>query len=906
MESSGFDLVEMFDSMREDILHDSCVSLTPKECELIPNITFVIRSFSNSEVCSLISAGVRAIISMTTCSVAQEIEHVCEQYHIPHMAIPKPTCGNEINISQAKNGIADPTGSWDKNRKPWVVLDVSMVVQMLRAIELTEMVSRKMIFTDGYSVIPLKVLLSETDSILEGQPSATPSTHVFHLDEGLNDGERNPHTNSNSLASYLIWLRKALNDSDAPLSSNYYELFALNHDIERVTSVISETCMLNIDQFWVIVEFSDQAPYLITKVLTESLSGRGNCNNRRANVALIRQFPLDYALSLLKGLYTYEEEVYVKSLSGSTKEIPERLTIAGFIVFSLSKAYVGLVKEEPSFAAEESLSCETNQTFTYGVRLRNLMYDRIVASELNSKLYLYATHTYDFKYNMEFLLTASFSGGELKLTPNGETIAHESHGSGLFPNRFRGMHDTYLRIGVVIDPPFVNANGRSATGELLNVTGLIPDIMELLGERFKFRQLFSDISRFNQQRIDIAAALLTLTDDRSLHINYLGPFLISSTAMLGARVASDNSLFKMFKPFKPSVWIMIAASVIVSGLGLFAINRLSPFSAWNLGLPGAIADEVAVQENVWSTIGSFLLQGSEIFPLALSSRALVLLFWSVVVVVHATWQADLTAYMSRAYVQSSIRSMRELAYSYEYQPIAVSGSSIYGSFQSYPIRSTQEGIDAVIADPSLIFIHDKLLLRYAVSNECEKIQLLPITFAEAAAGFGVAKGRDFEKAFSDYLEGLQENGSIDRLINKWWFALNICKDKEPQYRQMTITDVLGAVIILSVAIGCSFLALFIECVYVRWLRPTIMQRIRRKVSIADRSIVCITEPSESNMGQSSLRRRSSMLLSILPDQIANEFRYGGRRRAICAHNAFSVNLPSDPDITRRSSGSVAY
>ncbi|TPP66570.1 hypothetical protein FGIG_06053 [Fasciola gigantica] len=129
---------------------------------------------------------------------------------------------------------------------------------------------------------------------------------------------------------------------------------------------------------------------------------------------------------------------------------------------------------------------------------------------------------------------------------------------------------------------------------------------------------------------------------------------------------------------------MIIISIIITGLGVYALNRITPFSAWNLGLPGAIFDEITAQENLWSVLSSCLLQGTEIFPLALSSRTLIVLFWTAVVIFHALWQAEMTAYMSRTYLKPSVRSLHELAYGNTFRPIAMTGSSIFVSFNVSP------------------------------------------------------------------------------------------------------------------------------------------------------------------------------------------------------------------------------
>lgn len=73
----------------------------------------------------------------------------------------------------------------------------------------------------------------------------------------------------------------------------------------------------------------------------------------------------------------------------------------------------------------------------------------INSASMNTRLFFYATNTVEFTDKSEFMATAIYTANGIQLTSDGQRISQESDSSGLFPNRFRGMHGQYLRVGVV-------------------------------------------------------------------------------------------------------------------------------------------------------------------------------------------------------------------------------------------------------------------------------------------------------------------------------------------------------------------------------------------------------------------------------------------------------------------------
>ncbi|KAF5404236.1 putative ATP synthase F0 A subunit [Paragonimus heterotremus] len=470
------------------------------------------------------------------------------------------------------------------------------------------------------------------------------------------------------------------------------------------------------------------------------------------------------------------------------------------------------------------------------------------------------------------------------------------------------------------ESPFVNDAVVTSDGKLTNPTGMIIDVVELLAERFHFKinlctqstlhilalflveysTLLSSTSYTHihaWQYIDMAAGPISFNEPRSKVIHQLGPFMYLSTALAGAKSSSDNSMFKMFRPFHFSTWIAVTFTVLLGGSLLFILNRYSPFCAYNLQLPGASPDEILFTQNLWSALSGFLQQGCDIYPLAFSGRALLVVFWFTTVALHATWQADMTAFMTRKWIPLPITSLHELAYSQTYQPFAIAGSSIITDFATAKenpvmqelyhkllrnqrlVETTADAISLLLDDPTMIFLHDKHVLEYFFNRNCNAIQMFPVHFGQTPSGFAVAPGREFEQPFTDYLIHLYETGSIDRLFKKWWFASEVCSTSEAHYQPMALKDLMGAFIILTVALAVSLLVLSVEFVHFSCLRQFALRRKHRRV--ADNTANC-DEPAE--------RRRSAMMLNVLPEATANSLRYAGRKRASRVYNASVIDL----------------
>ncbi|KAF7262629.1 hypothetical protein EG68_00112 [Paragonimus skrjabini miyazakii] len=689
----------------------------------------------------------------------------------------------------------------------------------------------------GFIETPVEFIQKESNSTLIRKLTAQISTHLFHLEqpaECISTGESIGCHGFN--LDYL--LNSLANFSQDECQERVPQLAMLFTTRENVTEVMNK--VINSDQkgcrlYWIIVDQSDVEVDRLIQLLN-------TIDHRKTNMAVIRQIPLSYPLKLPRIAVDSHKDIDVDLVSMNATEYPERIFIAVSVIFQISQAYIDALQIYPERFITQPLICTTTspKIFIAGEKIR-------------------------------------------------QDTQHES--------------------------PFVNEAVVTSDGKLSNPSGMIVDVVKLLAERFHFKPIylhsrdgkFGDVDKDGNwtglirdlldDYIDIAAGPISFNEPRSKVIHQLGPFMYLSTALAGAKSSGDNSMFKMLRPFQYSTWIIVTLTVLLGGSLLFVLNRYSPFCAYNLQLPGANPDEVSFPQNLWSAVSRFLLQGYDIYPLAFSGRALLVLFCFTTVTLHATWQADMTAFMTRKWIPPPITSLSELAYSQTYQPFAISGSSIITDFATAKenpvmqeiyhkmlsnqrlVQTTADAISLLLDDPTMIFLHDKHVLQYSFNRNCNAIQILPVHFGQTPSGFAVAPGREFEQPFTDYLIHLYEIGSIDRLFRKWWFASEVCSTSEPYYQPMALKDLMGAFIILTVALIVSLLVLAAEFGHFHCLRQVALNRKHRRV--ADNTANC-DEPTE--------RRRSAMMLNVLPEATANSLRYAGRKRASRAYNASVIDL----------------
>ncbi|TPP66317.1 hypothetical protein FGIG_06186, partial [Fasciola gigantica] len=183
------------------------------------------------------------------------------------------------------------------------------------------------------------------------------------------------------------------------------------------------------------------------------------------------------------------------------------------------------------------------------------------------------------------------------------------------------------------DSPIIASGWLDNNSRIHDARGLGVDLLDIVANTFNFRYelyvpadgQYGDLGPGNKwtgligglQRgeIDMAVAMLTMTSERAGVVDFLGPFMRSRWSILINHPPVASKAFKIYEPFDVYTWPFTCVCIGLTGLVMYLLNYNSPFSAWNMRLPGAISDEVSFVENMWFAMRSMLLQRESVLAL---------------------------------------------------------------------------------------------------------------------------------------------------------------------------------------------------------------------------------------------------------------------------------------------------
>lgn len=319
-------------------------------------------------------------------------------------------------------------------------------------------------------------------------------------------------------------------------------------------------------------------------------------------------------------------------------------------------------------------------------------------------------------------------------------------------------------------------------------------------------------------RIDISVASLKMTAEREEAIDFIAPYFEQTgISIIMRKPVRETSLFKFMTVLRLEVWLSIVGALVATAIMIWILDRFSPYSARNN--PDAYpypCREFTLKESFWFALTSFTPQGGGEAPKAISGRTLVAAYWLFVVLMLATFTANLAAFLTVERMQTPVQSLEQLArqsrinytvlqksdtYNYfhnmkkaeetlfktwkeitlnssndnpEYRvwdyPIKEQYSHILTSIeQSGLLKSAEEGFtkvnDLIAAD--FAFIHDSAEIKYMISRNCNFTEVGEV-FAEQPYALAVQQGSHLQDELSRTILLLQKERYFESLTAKYW------------------------------------------------------------------------------------------------------------------------------------------
>ncbi|OXA63208.1 Glutamate receptor ionotropic, kainate 2 [Folsomia candida] len=382
----------------------------------------------------------------------------------------------------------------------------------------------------------------------------------------------------------------------------------------------------------------------------------------------------------------------------------------------------------------------------------------------------------------------------------------------------------YFRIGIVNFPPWTMKDEK--TGEWV---GYCIDLANGIANKMNFEYDLVVSEGFGKRmppngrwngltgdlKIDIAVAAYIMTSEREEFIDFVSPYYEQSGLIITMkRPVVKNSLFKFMTVLRTEVWLSILGATIATGFMLWFLDKFSPYSAQNNPQKYKTFRKFTLKESFWFALTSFTPQGGGEPPKAFSGRTLVAAYWIFVVLMLATFTANLAAFLTVERMQSPIRNLEHLAAqsSVKYSVVNVSTAMtffknmanaeeiLYQMWRNltltapssareyvvweYPIRemyihihsviqsatpvlNMSEGFSRVLSDDYFAFIHDAAQTKYEVFRNCN-LTLIGEPFAEAPYALAVAQGNPLQDDISMAILQLQTERFFETLSARYW------------------------------------------------------------------------------------------------------------------------------------------
>ncbi|XP_034837962.1 glutamate receptor ionotropic, kainate 2 [Maniola hyperantus] len=407
---------------------------------------------------------------------------------------------------------------------------------------------------------------------------------------------------------------------------------------------------------------------------------------------------------------------------------------------------------------------------------------------------------------------------------------------------------------------------------------------------------------------DIAVAALTMTAEREEVVDFVAPYFEQTGILIAIRKPiRKTSLFKFMTVLRTEVWLSIVAALLLTGFMIWLLEKYSPYSARNN--PDAYpypCREFTLKESFWFALTSFTPQGGGEAPKALSGRTLVAAYWLFVVLMLATFTANLAAFLTVERMQTPVASLEQLARQSRINYTVVEGSTIHQYFinmkfaedtlyrvwkeitlnatsdQSqyrvwdYPIREQYGHILLAInasgpvadaetgfqqvnehSEADFAFIHDSAEIKYEITRNCNLTEVGEV-FAEQPYAIAVQQGSRLQEDLSKTLLDLQKERFLELLSSKYWneTARQACPDSD-ESEGITLESLGGVFIATLFGLGLAMITLAWEVFYYKRKEKNKVQALDATIEKTEAFVEKKKEnlPSKDAEGVAKVRKR---------------------------------------------------
>ena len=447
-------------------------------------------------------------------------------------------------------------------------------------------------------------------------------------------------------------------------------------------------------------------------------------------------------------------------------------------------------------------------------------------------------------------------------------------------NNLNGRH---LKLGMTSNPPFASKKINCSIANCWE--GICPDIVQSISERLNFSFEYvepedgefgwydSENDKWNgligdmiSGKTDMISMDISIGAQRKKYIDFTVSFMDSGISLAVKGESGKNSFYFFLSPFSDQIWAMIVSGVLIMGICLNLLSKLSPFGSYgkkaharqtckcnnctkkriakkqlNIKFEGQLHSDCHVtrteekDDNPMTFYNSLWIAGAGLMgkpggvtPSSPSGRCILLSWWFFMLLILSMYTANLTAFMTLDKIGITVSSAKELLAQNKrkYEWGIIKGSFVESLFKNnidpdykklveraVKLKSDEEG-KMRVKEGRFVFIDETPLLQYHLLDGCTifpiGLEIQPFDYA-----FGLPKNSPYTELMNAELINMRETGYFDELWKKW--------DKTPGAECKNNLDgggdavlgmsaLKGIIFVLVLGLGISFMILWVEIV----------------------------------------------------------------------------------------------
>lgn len=294
---------------------------------------------------------------------------------------------------------------------------------------------------------------------------------------------------------------------------------------------------------------------------------------------------------------------------------------------------------------------------------------------------------------------------------------------------------------------------------------------------------------------DVAAAPLTVTSQRLIHVDMSHPFITYGLKIVIKKPQLSDPLYNIFlvlQPFSYEAWILIFLACGVTGVTLGVIGRFSPVEWTNTAVVQVSKEKRESfnwQNSFWYIITTFMWQGYRHFPRSYSGRLLSISWWIfafTTLILYIGCIVSGLEYKSNRKTELPFLTFDEMSlqkhitygtlkssstFKYFQNSDQVTEQRIYNNmvnFEDNMVSSVTEGLKKVrSSNGRYAFIMEGSLAEYEVSRYPCDLMAVGDDIYKHSYAFVTEKGSSLTSELNHAVIKLKEMGVIERLNSKW-------------------------------------------------------------------------------------------------------------------------------------------